>query len=163
MQDQHTKIKGYRDLSQLEIDLMNELKSIEAQICAPEAYESIKLRYCQALHKAGFEGFEMAQKLNTFEANWQNAHTFLQTGFMWAVRAIAQPQPTKAPEKIVWHAVDKVTIGDDMLADDAQLLVESSYGRSLMVGADLKAVFKDSSEADPCNYVRFIFLDKLPA
>ena len=30
MKDQHTKIKGYRDLTEMEIELMNELKFIEA-------------------------------------------------------------------------------------------------------------------------------------
>lgn len=30
MKDQHTKIKGYRDLSQAEIDSMNSVKALEA-------------------------------------------------------------------------------------------------------------------------------------
>lgn len=32
MQDQHTKITGYRDLSQAEIDLMNEIKATEVVV-----------------------------------------------------------------------------------------------------------------------------------
>lgn len=161
MENQHQHIKGYRDLSALEIALMNEIKGVEAQICAPESYDSIKLRFCQALHKEGIEGFEMAQKLNTFEANWSNAHTFLQTGFMWAVRAIAQPQPTKVPGKVVWHQIDDVTLGEDLLSDDAQLLVESNDGRSLMTGQDLRdAVSLHVQGGSP--YKRFLFLDSLP-
>ena len=31
MDNQHTKIAGYRDLTQAEIDLMNEAKALEAQ------------------------------------------------------------------------------------------------------------------------------------
>ena len=32
MKDQHEKIKGYRDLSQEEIDLMNEVKEMAADL-----------------------------------------------------------------------------------------------------------------------------------
>lgn len=32
MDNQHKKISGYRDLSQAEIDLMNEAKGLEAQV-----------------------------------------------------------------------------------------------------------------------------------
>lgn len=32
MDNQHKKIKGYRDLSQAEIDLMNEVKAIGPQV-----------------------------------------------------------------------------------------------------------------------------------
>lgn len=34
MDNQHKKIKGYRDLSQAEIDLMNEVKAIGPQVQA---------------------------------------------------------------------------------------------------------------------------------
>lgn len=34
MKDQHEKIKGYRDLSQSEIDAMNSVKALEADIAA---------------------------------------------------------------------------------------------------------------------------------
>ena len=34
MENQHQKIKGYRDLSQAEIDLMNEIKAIGPQVQA---------------------------------------------------------------------------------------------------------------------------------
>lgn len=162
MENQHRKIGGYRDLSQLEIDLMNEIKAIEAQICASESFESIRLRYCQALHKAGFEGLEMAQKINGFESNWAQAHTFLQTGFMWAVRAIAQPQPIKPAAKVVWHTVDSVTTSEEMLKDEAQLLVESHEGRHLMTGAGLRAATSEHVEGGS-PYKRFLFLDTLPA
>ncbi len=34
MKDQHTRIKGYRDLTQSEIDAMNSVKALEADIAA---------------------------------------------------------------------------------------------------------------------------------
>ena len=71
MENQHQKIKGYRDLSQEEINLMNKGKEI-AELCGSfidrlEATEGIDLR------------------------NVALAKTNLQQGFMWAVRAIAKP------------------------------------------------------------------------
>lgn len=42
MENQHQKIKGYRDLSQEEIDLMNEIKAIGPQVQAViEKFKSI--------------------------------------------------------------------------------------------------------------------------
>lgn len=159
MENQHQHIKGYPDLSELEIALMNEIKGIEAQICSPEGFDSIRLRFCQALNKKGLEGFEFAAKLNTFETNWSNAHTFLQTGFMWAVRAIAQPSPTKPTPKLVWHQVDEVTLGEDLLKADDQLLVETEAARLLMTGAMLRDAWSESGDS---QYKRFMFLRDLP-
>lgn len=71
MKDQHEKIKGYRDLSQEEIDLMNEGKALAEQ-CG-EFIEKLESKMgldhrCVALGK-----------------------TNLQQGFMWAIRGVAQP------------------------------------------------------------------------
>lgn len=71
MDNQHKKIKGYRDLSQEEIDLMNEGKEL-AEKCREfveklQANEETDKR-CVALGK-----------------------TNLQQGFMWAIRGIAKP------------------------------------------------------------------------
>ena len=71
MGNQHQKIQGYRDLSQEEIDLMNEGKAL-AQQCG----EFI----------AKLEAIESTDKRNVALGK-----TNLQQGFMWAVRAIAQP------------------------------------------------------------------------
>lgn len=72
MENQHKMIKGYRDLSQEEIDLMNEVK-----------------RHGQAVG-------DMIQKLRGVEGldqRWVSiAQTDFQTGFMAAVRAIGQPE-----------------------------------------------------------------------
>ena len=71
MKDQHTMIKGYRDLSQAEIDLMNKVKQKAAEI--GELIEEMKNN-------------------STLDQQWVAiAKTDLQTGFMAAVRAVAQP------------------------------------------------------------------------
>ena len=71
MKDLHTKISGYRDLTQEEIDLMNEGKEL-AQMCGDfikklEAIEEIDKR------------------------NLALGKTNLQQGFMWTIRGIARP------------------------------------------------------------------------
>ncbi|MFU1599685.1 hypothetical protein ACM257_20110 [Alteromonas macleodii] len=71
MDNQHKKIKGYRDLSQEEIDLMNEGKELSKKvgdfISKLEANETLDKRWV-AIGK-----------------------TDLQKGFMSAIRSIAQP------------------------------------------------------------------------
>lgn len=71
MDNQHQKITGYRDLSQEEIDLMNEGKALAEKcgefIAKLEANAATDKR-CVALGK-----------------------TSLQQGFMWAIRGVAQP------------------------------------------------------------------------
>ena len=71
MDNQHKKIKGYRDLSQEEIDLMNEGKELSQKvgdfISKLEANESLDKRWV-AIGK-----------------------TDLQKGFMSVIRSIAQP------------------------------------------------------------------------
>ena len=72
MDNQHKKIKGYRDLSQAEINAMNAVKA-----------------------KAEEVGFliEELQSNTQLDQRWVSvAKTDLQKGFMAAVRAIAQPE-----------------------------------------------------------------------
>jgi len=71
MDNQHQKIQGYRDLSQEEIDLMNEGKAL-AQQCGDFI--------------AKLEAIESTDKRNVALGK-----TNLQQGFMWAIRAVAQP------------------------------------------------------------------------
>lgn len=72
MDNQHKKIKGYRDLSQAEIDAMNNSKSLANEV--GEFIESL----------AGDE---------TTDKRWLNiAKTDLQKGFMALVRSIAKPE-----------------------------------------------------------------------
>lgn len=71
MDNQHKQIKGYRDLSQQEIDMMNDSKIIAAGV--GEFLD--KLAVCDSIDK-----------------RWLAiAKTDLQKGFMSLVRSIAQP------------------------------------------------------------------------
>lgn len=71
MDNQHKKITGYRDLSQEEIDLMNEGKAL-AEKC---------------------RGF--VEKLEALDSTDKRCvslgRTNLQQGFMWGIRAVAKP------------------------------------------------------------------------
>ena len=71
MENQHRQIKGYRDLSQAEIDLMNEIKA------------------------KGAELGDLVQKLYDHEGIDQRwvaiGKTALQQGFMALTRSVAQP------------------------------------------------------------------------
>jgi len=72
MKDQHTKIKGYRDLSQEEIDLMNEIK---------ETAESVRVV------------MDKLKASSPFPDRWVGiAEDHLQQGFMAAVRSVAKPE-----------------------------------------------------------------------
>ena len=71
MKDQHEKIKGYKDLSQQEIDLMNEGKALAEQV---------------GLY------IDKLQALDSTDKRWvATGKTDLQKGFMSAIRSIAQP------------------------------------------------------------------------
>lgn len=71
MKDQHTKITGYRDLSQAEIDLMNEIK------------------------RHGVELEKLVSAIRSFpntDQRWTSiGATDLQTGLMALTRAVASP------------------------------------------------------------------------
>lgn len=71
MKDQHTKIKGYRDLSQSEIDAMNTIKA-----------EGVRLGLL----------IKDLQYSVGLDQRWVSiAETHLQQGIMAAVRSVAQP------------------------------------------------------------------------
>ena len=71
MENQHRKIKGYRDLSQKEIDLMNEIKAKGVELGDLVA----KLRATDGL-----------------DQRWVSiGATDLQTGLMALVRSVAKP------------------------------------------------------------------------
>ena len=81
MDNQHRQIKGYRELSQAEIDLMNEIKSKGADLGELVS----KLRDNQAAMSVGL--------LTGPEANrWISiGATHLQQGLMALTRAVAKP------------------------------------------------------------------------
>lgn len=72
MKDQHKKIKGYRDLTQEEIDLMNEGKELAKKVGA----------YIDKL-----------QNNPDVDQRWVSiGKTDLQKGFMAAIRGVAKPE-----------------------------------------------------------------------
>jgi hypothetical protein len=72
MDNQHKQIKGYRDLSQAEIDAMNRGKQLASQVGA----------WIDSLQAQGADLDQRSVALGK---------TNLQQGFMWAIRGIAQP------------------------------------------------------------------------
>ena len=71
MDNQHKQIKGYRDLSQEEIDLMNEAKSLAVQVGDLVA---------------------KIQATPLTDKRWASiGQTDLQKGFMSLIRAVAKP------------------------------------------------------------------------
>jgi hypothetical protein len=80
MKDQHKKITGYRDLSEEEIALMNEVKALSETVGALIAN----------LEGAGDMTLVDPAKL---DQRWVAiAKTHLQQGFMAAIRGIAKPE-----------------------------------------------------------------------
>ena len=92
MENQHRKIKGYRELSQEEIDLMNEIKAKaeELEILVQKVDAKVKHQGTEALRQGG----EEAERINAAQPmRWASiARTDLQTGIMALVRAVAQPE-----------------------------------------------------------------------
>ena len=94
MKDQHEKIKGYRDLTQAEIDMMNRIKSHDEDTkLLLKAVKEMRLDDVAALHnKPGnkINGLTMDQ-LQESQRCLALAQTNLQQGFMWFVRGVALP------------------------------------------------------------------------
>ena len=77
MDNQHKKIKGYRDLSQEEIDLMNKVKAL-----GEEAGKLI----------SELQGVNAATSDRAIDMRWVAiGQTDLQKGVMALVRSVAQP------------------------------------------------------------------------
>ena len=72
MDNQHKLIKGYRDLSPQEIELINEVKNYANQL-------GLTVEAVSRIPEIDQRAFAIAK-------------TQLQTGFMWLIRSIAQPQ-----------------------------------------------------------------------
>lgn len=82
MKDQHKKIKGYRDLTQEEIDLMNEAKTLaeECRVLVEKIRSSI-----------GGDVATMDDQQKEAVRWLAIGRTDLQKGFMGIIRAIAKP------------------------------------------------------------------------
>ena len=77
MENQHQKIKGYRDLNQDEIDLMNKIKEQGEQLS--KLIDELQIVNAQTGNHA-------------IDMRWVNVgKTDLQKGIMALVRAVAQP------------------------------------------------------------------------
>lgn len=105
MENQHRKIKGYRELSQEEIDLMNRIKAKGAELLALQA-ELTDMLAVQAEQKrlnryrpdgsykgdTSNESTEMDRFMAVEPQRWVAiGKTDIQTGIMALVRAVAQP------------------------------------------------------------------------
>ena len=88
MDNQHRKIKGYRELSQAEIDLMNEIKALGPLIQA--VVEKVYLHLTMQILSANVE-----ERDRLFAATptrfAELGKDDLQTGLMHLTRAVAQP------------------------------------------------------------------------
>ncbi len=105
MKDQHTKITGYRDLSQEEIDLMNRIKAAGATLLALQTELAGRLSTDQEVKAYAAktskrspedEASEECVELRRFQSaephRWAAiGKTDIQTGIMALVRAVAQP------------------------------------------------------------------------
>ncbi len=95
MKDQHEKIKGYRDLSQSEIDLMNRIKDHGEKTAALIAeFRDLRSSGVKCDHNGvHFERTDGLTDKQAFESDrcLALAETCLQTGQMWFVRAVALP------------------------------------------------------------------------
>lgn len=96
MENQHRKIKGYRELSQVEIDLMNRIKAKGAELLELQAELVEKLHADQQGLAGGSPSECQVSEFNRFQAaeplRWASiGKTDIQTGIMALVRAVAQP------------------------------------------------------------------------
>ena len=90
MDNQHRKIKGYRELSQVEIDLMNEIKAKGVEL--GELVAKLNLHINDQLSYAR-ENIDEVERLHAADPiNWLLlGKSKLQEGLMALTRSIAQP------------------------------------------------------------------------
>ena len=92
MDNQHRKIKGYRELSQVEIDLMNEIKTKGAEL--GELVAKLNLHISDQLYIARDDSdIDEVERLHAADPiNWLLlGKSKLQEGLMALTRSIAQP------------------------------------------------------------------------
>ena len=92
MDNQHKKIKGYRDLSQEEVDLMNRVKE-HGEKTGDLVKELLAFRNKQwdISFKHGDNCHLTKEQINESRRAILIAKNELQTGQMWLVRAVALP------------------------------------------------------------------------
>lgn len=92
MDNQHKQIKGYRDLSQEEIDLMNRIKlhAEQTRALALDIKNHLIQQEVTAHQKGNDEELERIHTTRAAEFH-KEAVMKLQTGFMLLTRSVAQP------------------------------------------------------------------------
>lgn len=90
MENQHRKIRGYRELSQEEIDLMNEIKTKGAEF--GELVEKIRRIHADQ-RRIHADNHDEIERLNEAEPERWTAigKTHIQEGLMALTRSVAQP------------------------------------------------------------------------
>ena len=93
MENQHRKIKGYRELSQAEVDLMNRIKEKGAELLALQSELVASLSDYQTYLTVSVGDDGEVQRFEAAEPfRWAAiGKTDIQTGIMALVRAVAQP------------------------------------------------------------------------
>lgn len=92
MDNQHKQIKGYRDLSQEEIDLMNKIKMVAQEV--GELVEEVYAHEIKLYEDVEDHGVTYGLKYGNFEdhSSWiDSAKKDLQLGLMQLTRAVAKP------------------------------------------------------------------------
>lgn len=92
MDNQHRKITGYRELSQVEIDLMNQIKeqgaALKNLIDNVQIHVSVQYGCVDPIHECN----ELQRLNNANPLRWlADANHSLQVGLMELTRAVAQP------------------------------------------------------------------------
>lgn len=81
MKDQHNLIKGYRDLTQEEIDLINEIKEAGSHL-------EVLLKKAESTITSDGGSDDWFRDSNALG----NAEDYLKTGIMWLTRTVAKPE-----------------------------------------------------------------------
>ena len=90
MENQHRSIKGYRELTQVEIDLMNRIKAQGALL--EQLVTDVRYHIDQQMVDSEGDYDEIARIIEANSDRWvEIAMTDLQTGLMALTRAVAQP------------------------------------------------------------------------
>lgn len=90
MENQHRRIKGYRELTQVEIDLMNRIKAQGALL--EQLVTDVRYHVDQQMVDSEGDYDEIDRIIAANPDRWvEIAMTDLQTGLMALTRAVAQP------------------------------------------------------------------------
>lgn len=90
MDNQHRKIKGYRELTQIEIDLMNRIKEQGVELA--KLIDEVKQHHMQQVIAAQDDRGLFDHLAETEPSRWcALAKTNLQQGLMFLTRSVAQP------------------------------------------------------------------------